>query len=814
MAILQDLKNGLNKSKQVFGKITNSMSKFNKAFDSNPVVKSIDKIASMHPIVNANYANPVSKESLNVQKKVIDRTLNVFSAVPGAILSRSELRNPNASPLDLVKASIGGAKQGAVSAIKGEDKYNLAGVVPKKLGLKGPAGLLVGLAAEVAAPGPGELAALNKAKGVFKADDISKAATNSLFNIPDSAKAGVIEKFSVKEALTGLAESGKNLKGRILISLNDAGETILEDGRHLLEAYRMKGLDIPADKVAFASKEAKEAFENFGKISSLVDGGVPKDPVKTLTSALKEAAVKRKEQEAIYTATRGKRFSEGYAARSGGGIEGFVGAKTAMSGEMEKVTMEALSKSLDQPTINGLFDKIAKSDLDQGDYLNAGEGLKNLLEGSVPTESQLKLLNDLFPSDLVSNLINNKSAVKKFMEGAGEVVNIPRALMASFDMSAPFRQGVFMTSRPKQFLPAMRDMFKYAFSPKAYEGLMQDIKSRPTYGLMEASNLSITDLGKLSNREETFMSNLAERLPIVGPVVKSGNRSYSGFLNKLRADVFDDLVKKGTELGVDFNGKAGQDLAKFINSATGRGDIGKLGDAAPLINGLFFSPRLMKSRIDLLNPTFYAKLDPFVRKEALKSLFTFAGTGLTILGLAKMGGAEVEDDPRSADFGKIKTGNTRYDIWGGFQQYIKLAAQLTTGELKSSTTGEIYKTGVGYKPITRLDLVYRFLEQKESPVPSFVTGLLKGKTATGEEFEVSKEVIDRVIPLILQDLKDVYQESGSAGLGKQIPAFFGIGTQTYSDVSRKGAKPFSSSTVKVAKPKPKVTPKPKPTPKY
>jgi hypothetical protein len=43
----------------------------------------------------------------------------------------------------------------------------------------------------------------------------------------------------------------------------------------------------------------------------------------------------------------------------------------------------------------------------------------------------------------------------------------------------------------------------------------------------------------------------------------------------------------------------------------------------------------------------------------------------------------VEIDPRSTDFGKIKVGNIRWDIWGGFQQWVRVASQLATGERKT-----------------------------------------------------------------------------------------------------------------------------------
>ena len=208
--------------------------------------------------------------------------------------------------------------------------------------------------------------------------------------------------------------------------------------------------------------------------------------------------------------------------------------------------------------------------------------------------------------------------------------------------------------------------------------------------------------------------------------------------------------------------------------------MGALEGSAVALNSVFFAPRLMASRLNILNPLYYTKLAPPVRKEALKSLFATGSIVGTVLTLAKLNGAEVGIDPRSADFGKMKLGNTRYDILGGTQQYIRAAAQLITGEHISSTTGVKTTMGEGYKPLTRLDIASRFFETKETPIASFVTALLKGQDALGKKLDISKEVADRFTPMVIQDMKDLYKERGLEGIGMGIPAIFGAGVQTYS----------------------------------
>ena len=190
--------------------------------------------------------------------------------------------------------------------------------------------------------------------------------------------------------------------------------------------------------------------------------------------------------------------------------------------------------------------------------------------------------------------------------------------------------------------------------------------------------------------------------------------------------------------------------------------------------------------MQLLNPQFYGSLEPTVRKEALKSLFTLGSVALGTGGLMKLGGASVELDPRNADFMKPKFGNTRYDILGGFQQPIRLAAQVISGKVISSTTGKTMVLGEGYRGLTRTEIISRFLEYKQSPMISFATNLIRGQTSLGEKTDVPTEVMNRVIPMVLRDTYDLYKEEGLKGIPMASPAIFGVGVQSYGGVSSFG----------------------------
>lgn len=512
----------------------------------------------------------------------------------------------------------------------------------------------------------------------------------------------------------------------------------------------------------------------------------PTDPVQKVISALKKAKSVRGKQERLYAEERAKRIARAKAVgKKVKGEKGFYAELGQLKGKLPKAQFEAIRSEIGQEDIDNLFNKIKDNPLlNDWQKMTTRTGLAKLFGeygGVVPTGGELKLLKRVFGEDFTKAILDKRRMWQKIKEAGYQIVNIPRSIMASFDLSAPFRQGVFFIGRGKQFWSAFGKMFKPFVSEKAFQALKADIVRRPTFSLMDESGLSLTEMGEaLGAREEAFMSQWAEKIPGVGPVVRASGRAYVGFLNKLRADVFDDLVKKATALGLDprKNKDLLRAIAKYVNTGTGRGHLGGLERAAVGLNAFFFSPRLMASRLSLLNPIYYISQPPFVRKEALKDLFIFASVGMSILGMAKLAGLKVGADPRSSDFGKIKIGNTRIDLWGGFQPYIRMAAQLITGEYVSSTTGKIITLGEGYRPLTRADILQRQIEGKFSPVMSFANTLLKGKTFAGQPVDVPKEVGLRFAPMVVQDMYDIMQEDPTllpiSGL-----AIFGVGMQTY-----------------------------------
>lgn len=497
----------------------------------------------------------------------------------------------------------------------------------------------------------------------------------------------------------------------------------------------------------------------------------------------------RAQQKKLYSTERSIRAAKVEQAHQIGGLAGYHAARAQLKGELPKVQFDHLTDLTDHET-DKIFSIIQQHpDLRPYEKVTLQGAILKAREGRVPATHEIKLIERAFGPEAAAQA-KTLTLPQKAGRIAAEVINVPRSLLASFDVSAPFRQGLVAgSSHPAIFAKSFGPMFRALVSEKKYGSIMQEIADRPSFATMQDSGVKFTNLGVLSDREEQFMSNLAERIPVAGRGVRASGRAYTGFLNRMRADMFDHLVGVARAEGIE-TPKLRRDVARFVNVATGRGELGPLEPAAVALNTVLFSPRLFASRINVLNPVWYASLDPFARKQALKSMVRLIGAGMAVLGLAKLAGAKVNDDPRSADFGKIHVGNTRIDLWAGHQQIVRLVSQVSSGKIVSSTTGRTYRL-TGGQSLSRQDITQRFFEGKLAPTPALVNDWFKGTDFAGKPFSWKQETVQRVIPLLAQDAHDLYNDTGS--IPKAVGAYglgaFGVGIQTYGP---KKTKPLTS----------------------
>ncbi len=375
------------------------------------------------------------------------------------------------------------------------------------------------------------------------------------------------------------------------------------------------------------------------------------------------------------------------------------------------------------------------------------------------------------------------SLAKRAASNAVSAATLPRALMASADLSAPLRQGAILTLPPTQWGRAAKSGIRMlqALRTSQYKRLADEMNSHPDAKVGKEAGLYMATDPKegasLRGREEDFISKWAEKIPIV----KHSEQAYKTYLDSIRLETFKKykrVIDKDKKLSLEEKGEAYKAAADWINVASGRGSLGKtLDKAMPALSTVFFAPRYAASRVEVLNPLTYAKNSTTaagraVLKQQMSDLVQFAGMTAATLALAKAAGAEVGLDPEDSDFLKIKIGNTRYDTLAGLQQFMRLFYRVG----KDVGLAAQDKKAEGE---TAAGVLAKFGHSKLAPIPSFFTDMVTRKDFTGRKFEMERGIKERVLPLMWKDFYEAYQREGFGGAAKLTPGFFGVGTADF-----------------------------------
>lgn len=418
-------------------------------------------------------------------------------------------------------------------------------------------------------------------------------------------------------------------------------------------------------------------------------------------------------------------------------------------------------------------------------YNNTGEALLKILRGDMPTRTETALLQRHFGSGLAKAILQKRAFGAKAWQNTLDILNMPRATLASWDLSFPLRQGIMLLpGHPKQWARSFGQMMKSAVpgdKGKNYARYLEDMAESSRYaGLRHHAKLDITQWGltDIAAREEPFMSSWAELIP----GVKWSNRTFTTMSNQLRINVFDDVARNWERAGMSWSSHPEEytRLAAFLNHATGRGTIPeRYTGITPALNAFFFSPRYQISRPQIVYDAFVSLKNPAARKVIIGDLVKFVGTGAAAMWMLKqVPGVEVETNPQHNEFGKVKYKNTRYDYWAGYAQIARLVAQVASGQAMPKG-GKLYN-------INKKEVIEGYVRTKLSPPAGVVWDILEGQTFMGEEMTLeptflARDIPSRVAPMVMQDIVDAIRFQGLDGALPitSTTAFFGLGVGTW-----------------------------------
>lgn len=162
----------------------------------------------------------------------------------------------------------------------------------------------------------------------------------------------------------------------------------------------------------------------------------------------------------------------------------------------------------------------------------------------------------------------------------------------------------------------------------------------------------------------------------------------------------------------------------------------------------------------------------------------------------------IELDPRSSAFGKIRVGNTRFDISAGLGSFITLASRMVptshngdwafwsiNGKGKYVKLTDInYEGGLdvvsfknpGFMAQTGIDYLVQFLMNKASPGAGLGISIYEGKTFGADKVTLPSLMGQATVPIPIETWLDLLQDPKAAPVvWAMLAETLGIGTSTY-----------------------------------
>lgn len=430
--------------------------------------------------------------------------------------------------------------------------------------------------------------------------------------------------------------------------------------------------------------------------------------------------------------------------------------------------------------------------LDEGDFEE--EAPRTPLERDEAADrlaAQIDLLKLQYEAALEKDRYDRMSAAGKAASQLVSLYDSARNIMLSGDLGYLWRQGgLTFFSRPGTWAKAIPDTLKAIAADKVGAlAINKRILDDPLYPEAKAAKLALSEFGaSLRQQEEYMIGKYTEKTPILRNI----NQAGVVFLNRIRFDSWKALRGMG---GVP-TPESDRAFARLVNETTGRGSLPGFEKAAVGVARIGLAPRFVMSRFQyaLGNSLWQA---PDARSRLIiASEYARTAVGLGALyGLVKFASEAfygdddenkptVETDPRSADFGKVKVGSTRYDPLSGIAQAIVFMSRLWSGEKKSTDSGKITDfTG---------DDIWRFGRSKLNAIPAAAENLRTGEDLGGNEAKVfgltdnfpfiEGELTKLFFPITYREIINAYQkEDADEATVAAALMMMGVGVQRYRD---------------------------------
>ncbi|MFA5158146.1 MAG: hypothetical protein WC451_03120 [Patescibacteria group bacterium] len=389
--------------------------------------------------------------------------------------------------------------------------------------------------------------------------------------------------------------------------------------------------------------------------------------------------------------------------------------------KLETQQWEKISEEIDR---SGKFQTYEK--------IRAQNAVENKLRNGQPLQdNEIELLSRIFGPEFVKAARRVQPWQAKAWRNFEEVMNFWK-IGASFDIQMR-RQARWLRGRhPVMYAKAVGKNVAGYFSTKAADKIRFEYSGDPLHKQAKADGVvfleppgRLSDAVPVGQRIEFFRTALPSKIKGVGRLYKASQRGFVESFNWMQQKLYNYKIDQWHNSGRQISPEMRADLADFNNTLLGfsqpKTDFGA--KARRTLSVAMWSPTLTWSRIRTPSMIFSNKA---MRTEVATTMASYIGTGLMMMYAAKrFGGFEVEFNPQSTDFGKVKIKNTRFDVFGDGGPYIRALVQFVSGQKKTST-GKIIDYPRG-KTLTN------FLRNKRSAFIDFTFRMITGESYAGQK---------------------------------------------------------------------------------
>lgn len=477
-----------------------------------------------------------------------------------------------------------------------------------------------------------------------------------------------------------------------------------------------------------------------------------------------------------------------------------------MSGEQEQRQMAAYERTLATRL------RFWQERMNQGDFgPKPPKEPRKLTDKAMALQYEIEKAKEAFANEQERWRIANRTAAEKVKDFAGDLWDFRRDIVSTGEMSPFGRQGMmYVSGHWLRAAKAMAQSVSVLFQRNANEAL-----SKINQGILDRPNAKAgfykdvpfaTKLNQRTAQEEIMIGEWAKRIPVLGSVIKRFGASGGAFLNIARADMMDAML---ATLGAVPGKVSPAEVKALANAAgvfTGHGNVEP--GVAKVLNKVVYSSLFTMSRIELAvgRPLWSgtAKTRVAIGREYVQS-----AVGLYLLSqmmrfaLAALGDddeeVKQEIDPRSSDFGKLKSKGTRIDMLGGESQILVLLTRLLSHE--KAQDGVVSPLGSTFGGTDEAKLILNFARSRLHPtMSSLLDRFVFGKNVIGErpkelsEYDpTTAEGLQNIAsdnsPMAYSDMVEAVKELGyPQGLLAATAAFFGAGLNTYGGSEKESLK--------------------------